>query len=146
MPRISLGDIVFQEADIGKYISTSQYRVVNNVILGVDVKIIGHYNNCITINVNCKRASFLGSYGITTNVGYVIRAIVELLDLSEDDGIKLSDIRNIPIRLIYDGPDIYDSRCVGMGHFMDNRFVLFEDLVRCGADSEAVSVNVCETK
>ena len=146
MSRISLGDIVFQEAYISKCIGTSHYTVVNNVILGVDVNIIGHYNNCITINVNCKRTSFLGSYGITTNVGYVIRAIVELLDLTEDDGIKLSDIRNIPIRLIYDRPDIYDGRCVGMGHFMDNRFVLFEDLVKCGADSEEVSVNVCETK
>lgn len=67
----------------------------------------------------------MSSYNNTGNLGYILKAFIEMFELSREDGVYLTDIKNIPCRLVLDG-----DRCVGFGHFMKDRFVLTEDFAK----------------
>ena len=54
-----------------------------------------------------------------------LKAFIEMFELSREDGVYLTDIKNIPCRLVFDG-----DKCVGFGHFMKDKFVLTEEFAK----------------
>lgn len=107
------------------------YGIENNIIESVDVNCIGHFGNCVTFEIRCKNVCAMCHYNNTANLGFIIKKFVELMGLTDEDGIRLSDIRNVPCRIVYTDPHCsYGSRCVGIGHFMENKFVLIDDLAQ----------------
>lgn len=70
----------------------------------------------------------MSGYNNISNLGYIIRAFFEVIGLSEEDGLRLSEIKNVPCRLIFEGG--LGSRCVGFGHFMKDKFVLTEEFAK----------------
>lgn len=62
------------------------------------------------------------SYNNIGNLGYVLRAFIELFDLSEEDGLCLTEIKRIPCRLIFEGEGGWGSKCIGFGHYMKDKF------------------------
>lgn len=67
----------------------------------------------------------MSSYNNTGNLGYILKAFIEMFELSREDGVYLTDIKNIPCRLVFDG-----DKCVGFGHFMKDKFVLTEGFAK----------------
>ena len=107
------------------------YGIENNIIESVDVNCIGHFGNCVTFEIQCKNVYAMCHYNNTANLGFIIKKFVELMGLTDEDGIRLSNIRNVPCRIVYADPHCsYGSRCVGIGHFMENKFVLIDDLAK----------------
>ena len=102
--------------------------VENNMIEYIDVNLVGHFNNLpqlqiVTIDGWCIMSGYNNLY----NLGFILRAIVNLLEISEEDGLSISKIRNIPIRVILaheNGP------CIGFGHFKKDKFVFISDLLK----------------
>lgn len=99
--------------------------VENNVIKSVNVDIVGHFGNAVCLEILCKDVRPVSMYQNIGNIGYVIRAFVEFFDLSKDDGIKLSQIKDIPCRLVFDKSE----KCIGFGSFMEDKFVLTSHFV-----------------
>jgi hypothetical protein len=60
----------------------------------------------------------------TLNCGVLIRTIFELLDIHEEDGIKLSNIKQCPCRII-----INENNTIAVGHFMNDKFLIIEDFI-----------------
>ena len=111
------------------------YGIENNIIERVDVNCIGHFGNLVTLQIVCKNVWAMSGYNNTANIGFIIKRLVELLDLTQEDGVRLSEIKNVPIRAVYsDSNCSFGSKCVGIGHFMKDRFVLIEDLAKCGLE------------
>lgn len=107
------------------------YGIENNIIERVDVNCIGHFDNLVTLQIVCKNVWAMSGYNNTANIGFIIKKLVELLDLTQEDGIRLSDIKNIPCRIVYEDPNCsWGAKCVGIGHFMEDRFVLVDDLAK----------------
>ena len=107
------------------------YGIENNIIEKVDVNCIGHFGNCVTFEIQCKNVYAMCHYNNTANLGFIIKKFIELMGLTDEDGIRLSNIKNIPCRIVYADPHCsYGSRCVGIGHFMENKFVLIDDLAK----------------
>lgn len=102
------------------------YEIENDVIRSVDVRAIAHFGDVVCLVVWCDNVTPISSYNNTKNLGYVIQAFIKLFDLSKEDGVDLSEIKDVPCRLVF-----YKGRCVGLGHFMKDRFVFTEDLARC---------------
>lgn len=100
--------------------------IENKIIETIDVNVIGHFGNAVSLEIFCKSVAPMSGHSNTQNIGYIIRAIIELLDLSGDNGIRLSEIKNIPCRVVYDR----QYRCIGIGHFMKDRFVYIKDLLK----------------
>ena len=102
------------------------YEIENDLIRSVDVRVIAHFGNVVCFVVWCDNVTPMSSYNNTKNLGYVIQAFIKLFDLSKEDGVALSEIKDVPCRLVF-----YKGRCVGLGQFMKDRFVFTEDLARC---------------
>ena len=84
-------------------LKSSGYSVENNIIKSIDVDIIAHFGNCTCFEIICTDRHLMGVYNNTKSLGFLIRAFVELFDLSREDGIKLTSIKNVPCRLVFDG-------------------------------------------
>ena len=108
-----------------KEIEEKGYTIENDIIKNIDIEILGHFGNVCSMNIYSSCCILLSGYNNTGNLGYMIKSFVELLDLTEEDGIRFKDIHKIPCRLIIDG-----NRCIGFGHFMKDKFIMTEDFVK----------------
>ena len=100
------------------------YVVENNIIEKVDANCIGHFGDSVSFEIFCKNVVPYAARDNTSNIGVVIKAFIELFKLGTDNGTRLSEIRNIPCRIALNK----NGRCVAIGHFMEDRFLLIEDL------------------
>ena len=123
---MKLKDVIKTEQEI----RDMGHSIENNIIEKVDVNIIAHFGNCTCFEIMCSDVCAMGVHNNTQHLGYIIKAFIELFDLSEEDGIKLSEIKNVPCRIISEGQGGWGSRCVGFGHFMKNKFVLVDDFAK----------------
>ena len=103
-------------------------EIRNALIKKIDLDCVGHFGDIIIPKISIESGSiyfnFMYGYNITRDCGYFIRHLVRLLDLSKDDGVSLSDIRNIPCRVV-----CKDTRHVAIGHFTSDRFLDVEGFI-----------------
>lgn len=110
------------------------YGVENNIV-SFELSVIGHFGNSVSLVLMGENIIPYSGYNNTANIGFIIQYLVELFDISKEDGIYLSEMKDIPVRLVFDSPDCsWGSRCVGIGNFMKDKFVLFDALAKLGAD------------
>ena len=125
--KIALNDMIKTEAELRDL----GYGIKNDIIEKVDVNTIAHFGNATCLEILCSNICPMSSYNNTGNLGFVIRALIELLDLSREDGLRLSKIKNVPCRLVFNEPDCsWGSSAIGIGNFMKDKFVLIKDLAR----------------
>lgn len=125
---MKLDDIIKKKSDI----DTIGYDIANNIITNININTIAHFGNTTCFEIACTNVYPMSCYNNTQNLGYVLRAFIEFFDLSEEDGIRISEIKNIPCRLIFESKNgcIWGSRCIGFGHFMKDKFVFIEDFAK----------------
>lgn len=121
---MELKDIIKTKKEIEKM----GYKIENNFIENVEVNTIAHFGNLTCFEIMCTNVCPMSGYNNINNLGYIIRAFFEVIGLSEEDGLRLSEIKNVPCRLIFEGG--WGSRCVGFGHFMKDKFVLTSEFVQ----------------
>lgn len=115
-------------------IKENGYRVENNIV-SFELSVIGHFGNSVSLVLMGENIILYSGYNNTANIGFIIQYLVELFDISKENGIYLSEMKDIPVRLVFDSPDCsWGSRCVGIGNFMKDKFVLFDVLAKLGAD------------
>ena len=110
------------------------YYISNNIIEKVDINIIAHFGNCTCFEMYCKKFSPMSIYNNIKNIGKMLKFFVEFLEIAKEDGLRISEIRNIPIRIIIDKSKC--SQCVGFGHYMQDKFIFWADFVRIGTEKE----------
>lgn len=111
-----------------KQIEEMGYNIENNYIEEVDINTIAHFGNATCFVVMCSNVCATIDYNNIRNLGYIIRAFIEFFELYKEDGLRLTEIKNIPCRLIFEGG--WGSRCIGFGHFIKNKFILIEDFAK----------------
>ena len=118
---MKLKDIIKTQKDIEEI----GYKIENNFIEDVNINTIAYFGNVTCFVIRCSNVSPMSSYNNTGNLGYILKAFIEMFELSIEDGVYLTDIKNIPCRLVFDG-----DKCVGFGHFMKDKFVLTEEFAK----------------
>ena len=103
------------------------HQINNDIIRDVDINIIGHFGNLVSFDVFCDNCAIIHGYNNTKNIGWIIKAFVELFDIEKEDGLLLTRIQDIPCRVISDG---YFTKILGFGHFMKDKFVYTEDFMK----------------
>jgi len=88
-----------------KYILKSQddfpdNAIENNVITNVMVDTIAHFGNITSFEIRCKNIVPYSGRNNISNLGYVVRAFIELMGLSREGGIRLEEIKDVPCRLV----------------------------------------------
>lgn len=120
---MKLNDIIHNEEEV----LAQGYKITNEMIHGADLSVIGHFGNAVSINVWTGCCCLLHDYNNTNNIGYIIKALVELFDLTDEDGYVFKNFKEIPCRIISNG---WGSKVVGFGHFMKNKFVYTDEFVK----------------
>lgn len=103
------------------------YRIENNIIEKIDVNIVGHFGNITTLEVFLKDCCLFSQYNLGGSFPFVVKSIVEILNLTDDNGVRLSKIKNIPVRLVIKGRGLGEA--VGIGNFMNDEFILVKDVI-----------------
>ena len=116
---------------IQKDITLNGNHTENAILTNADIVLIGHFGNTVSLILDFKsdedcKLSPLELYNSTKNIGYILKTLYKLLDLSEENGKRLSEVKDVPCRLIFDG----EWRCVGIGNFLKDKFVYFDDLMK----------------
>lgn len=97
----------------------------NAILKGIDFEVIGHFGNVINPVLHVESANgfcnFMSGYNVTRHCGWLIKALVELFELEQEDGICVSSVRNIPCRLIY-----RNRIPIAIGHLYKDRFFCTE--------------------
>jgi hypothetical protein len=103
--------------------------IENNIIKDAVINVIGHFGNCPTFEIRCSNVYAFSGYNNITNLGFLIHAFYDLFDICDEDGFCLNKIKKIPCRLIFDG-DSWGDKCIGFGHFMEDKFVYSKDFAK----------------
>lgn len=101
------------------------YQLENEMIHGADICVLGHFGNAVSLNVWTGCCCLIYDRNLTQNLGIVVKALVELFELTDENGYNFSKFKEIPCRIISSG---WGSKVVGFGHFMKDRFVYTDDL------------------
>ena len=120
---MKLNDIIHTEEEV----LAQGYKITNEIIHGTDLSVIGHFGNAVSINVWTGCCCLLHGHNNTDNIGYIIKALVELFDLTDEDGYVFKNFKEIPCRIISNG---WGSKVVGFGHFMKNKFVYTDEFMK----------------
>ena len=108
------------------------YDIANNIITNVNINTIAHFGNSTCFEIACSDVYPMSCHNNLQNLGYILRASIEFFELSEEDGLRITQIKNIPCRLIFESKNgcAWGSKCIGFGHFMKDKFVFTEDFAR----------------
>lgn len=106
------------------------YSVENNLV-SLDVQVIGHFDNSVSLIIAANNVIPYSSYNNTENIGFIIKYLVELLGIQKEDGVLISKVKDVPARLIFDSKEPgWGAKCVGIGNFMEDKFVMFDVLAK----------------
>lgn len=106
------------------------YSVENNLV-SLDVQVIGHFDNSVSLVIAANNVIPYSSYNNTENIGFIIKYLVELLGIQKEDGLLISKVKDVPARLIFDSKEpCWGAKCIGIGNFMEDKFVMFDVLAK----------------
>lgn len=108
------------------------YVIENAMLEYMDIDIIGHFGNITTFNMVTNCCCIFSNYNMGAILSDVIKCVVEVLNLSEEDGLHLSKIKNVPIQIVAKG---LGSKVEGFGCFLGDRFVMVDDVIELAKEN-----------
>lgn len=124
---MNINDIIKTEEEI----LDDGHVIKNNLIKNCDIVIIGHFGNVVSLDIMCSDVSLFSGYNNTQNIGWQIKALIELFELTEEDGYRLfTQLKDYPCRLIFEGDGGWGDKCIGFGHYMKDKFVYKKDFAK----------------
>lgn len=108
----------------------SDITIENNIIKELDIVVIGHFGCVVSVDMICDGICPLGLYNSTHNIGYILRALIEIFDKEDDNAVSVKKLAGTPIRIVFKKKLSLGSVPVAIGHFMKNRFVVIDELMK----------------
>lgn len=113
----------------------SAHLIVNGYVEYMDLALIPDCQHELAVELHLKcgptqYASPLSGVLLTRSCGLVIRALLGTLGIDAQDAARLSDVRGEPCRIVRD-----QNTVIGIGHFMEDKFILFDELIKQCAQS-----------
>ena len=108
------------------------YTVENAMLEYMDIDIIGHFGNATTFSMVTNCCCIFSNYNMGAILSEVIKCVIEVLNLSEEDGLHLSKVKNIPIQIVSKG---WGSKVEGFGYFLGDKFVMVDDVIKLAKEN-----------
>ncbi len=114
-------------------IESKGYFVENNMITSIDLAVVAHFGNITCLEMFFTNCALFSGYNIGALLPDVLKAIVEVLEIENEDGLRISKIKNVPCRIVTTGNGF--GKVVGFGHFMKDKFVLADELIEMAKEN-----------
>lgn len=108
------------------------YVIENAMLEYMDIDIIGHFGNITTFNMVTNCCCIFSNYNMGAILSDVIKCVVEVLNLSEEDGLHLFKVKNVPIQIVSKG---WGSKVEGFGYFLGDKFVMVDDVIKLAQEN-----------
>lgn len=108
--------------------------VEENHIEEIDINIVGHFNNCVSLELLCDCVRPIPLYNSTHNIGYIIRTFIGLLEASNEDGLYLQKLKGRKIRIAYEGEHKFMGKSIALGHPYKDKWIIITDLMKAGME------------
>lgn len=108
------------------------YVIENAMLKYMDIDIIGHFGNITTFNMVTNCCCIFSNYNMGAILSDVIKCVIEALNLSEEDGLHLSKVKNVPIQIVSKG---WGSKVEGFGCFLGDKFVMVDDVIELAKEN-----------
>ena len=128
----SYKDIVKTQSDL------KDHHIENNMLEAIEINVIGYVGNLTTLEMFFTNCCLFSQYNLGNLIGTVLKVIFEVLELTEDNGLRLSKVKNVPVRIVSENS--WGSKVIGFGHFMKDRFVLVEDVIAIARENLLLSM------
>ena len=86
---MKLKDVLITKAEV----ENDGHQIDNEMIRGADISVTGHFGNAVSLNVFTGSCCLLHDCNNTENLGILIKAFVELFELTEED-MEILKVRN----------------------------------------------------
>ena len=106
----------------------------DNYIEEIDVEITAHFGNCVSLYLICDAVRPIPLWSSTSNIGYIIKTFVELLDASMEDGLYLQKLKGRKIRIAYEGKHKFIGKSIALGHPYKDKWIIITDLMKVGME------------
>lgn len=116
-----------------KELLEKNFSIENNILKSIEINLIAHFGNIATLEMFFENCCLFSGYNLGATIPFILKSIIEILDLSEEDGLRISQIKNVPVRIVLQGNGL--GRIVGFGNFMKDRFVIAEDLIELSKEN-----------
>lgn len=104
--------------------------IENNIINKIDILVTGHFGNTVSLDMQCENISPIPLWNSTHNIGYIIRNLIKIFDKEDDRSVNIKELEGTPIRIVINSDNKFSGKCVAIGHFMKDRFILIDDLMK----------------
>lgn len=97
-------------------------QIENAILYGIDLELVGHFGNAIRLSVSIESASYshvLFPEIFGNRIPRVLQSLFDLLDLSTEDGRKLSSVKDIACRVAFKS----DRKISAIGHFLKDKWM-----------------------
>ena len=117
----------------------------NGVISAFGFRIIGHFGNTIVMDMVMRGKigsyCFLRGRNVTKSAGIICKTLFEVLKGggAEDGEDVISGLIGTPLRLVFLDIGGGDLELIGIGNYMNDKFLLEEDFVRWLIEKENAS-------
>lgn len=108
------------------------YVIENAMLEYMDIDIIRHFGNITTFNMVTNCCCIFSNYNMGAILSEVIKCVIEVLNLSEEDGLHLFKVKNVPIQIVSKG---YGSKVEGFGYFLGDKFVMVKDVINLAKEN-----------
>ena len=114
-------------------IESKGYFVENNMVTSIDLAVVAHFGNITCLEMFFTNCALFSGYNIGALLPDVLKAIVEVLEIENEDGLRISKIKNVPCRIVTTGNGF--GKVIGFGHFMNDKFVLADELIEMAKEN-----------
>lgn len=80
-------------------------KISNGLVEKIDLQVIGHFGNIVTFDMPIASgggiSNPLAGYNSTISCGVYSKILFELFGISEEDGIRISEIKDVPCRVVF---------------------------------------------
>ena len=114
-------------------IESKGYFVENNMVTSIDLAVVAHFGNITCLEMFFTNCALFSGYNIGAFLPDVLKAIVEILEIENEDGLRISKIKNVPCRIVTTGNGF--GKVIGFGHFMNDKFVLADALIEMAKEN-----------
>ena len=108
-------------------INLDELSFEDNILKKVNVYVIGHFGNCVSLNLECDFCHPIPFHNNTGNIGYLLSFLIEFFNKTNDNAQSIDVLNNTEVCLVFE--ENGNGKCVAIGNKQQTKFFIIKDFI-----------------